>query len=57
MEKEFGVRWTEFNKRNEAVTKQRFFRTRETRDEFAAKLETKDNFWHFDAWLDDLLGD
>ena len=49
--KTIGVRWSEFNKRNEAVVKEKFFDTKEQLDRFVTKLEEKPNFWRFEAWL------
>ena len=50
--KEFGVCWVEFNKREEAVKKERFFATDKARDKFVERLQEKDNFWEIDAWCD-----
>lgn len=47
---EYGVRWQEFNRRDEAVTKEKFFATATARDRFADKVQDKDNFWRFCAW-------
>ena len=38
------VKWTEFNKKNQLIGKQKFFKTEKARDKFIDKLETKDNF-------------
>jgi hypothetical protein len=46
-EGEFGVEWMEFNKKDQAVTKQKFFMTEKGRDKFADKVQDKDNFWEF----------
>jgi hypothetical protein len=47
---EYSVRWTEFNKRNEAITKEKHFSTEKARDRFADKVAEKDNFWKFESW-------
>lgn len=50
--KEYGVRWTEFDKQDRMVVKERFFTSQEAMDRFCAKLEEKPNFNCFEAWLD-----
>lgn len=42
--KDWGVEWTEFNKKDQLVGKQKFFATEKARDKFIDKLEDKDNF-------------
>ena len=46
----FGVRWTEFDKNDRGVTKEKFFATEKAREKFCEKVEQKDNFWRFEAW-------
>ena len=48
---EYGIRWVEFNKRNEMVTKEKIFKTEKARNRFADKVVEKDNFYQIDAWL------
>jgi hypothetical protein len=48
---EYGVRWTEFGRNDRAVSKEKFFSSREARDKFADKVRTKDSFWRFDSWF------
>uniref|UniRef100_A0A6M3LNB5 Uncharacterized protein n=1 Tax=viral metagenome TaxID=1070528 RepID=A0A6M3LNB5_9ZZZZ len=50
--REWGVRWTEFNKADQRVTKERFFNTEEKLDTFCNKLQEKANFNAFEEWLD-----
>lgn len=49
---EYSVRWQEFNRRDEAVTKEKHFTTEMARDKFCDKVQDKDNFWRFCAWSD-----
>jgi len=42
--KEFGVRWTEFDRHDYLITKEKIFNSAEARDRFITKLEKKDNF-------------
>lgn len=46
----FGVRWSEFNKSNILVVKEKFFSSEENLDKFVLKIEQKDNFNEFKAW-------
>lgn len=48
---EYGIRWQEFNKRDEVVTKEKIFKTEKAREKFIDKLVEKDNFYQLDAWL------
>jgi hypothetical protein len=48
--KEYGVRWTEFNRRDELVQKEKFFDTEKKRDKYIEKLEQKDNFYRIEAY-------
>lgn len=41
---DYGVRWNEFNRKNQLVTKQKFFRTEKDRDKFIKKLMRANNF-------------
>ena len=45
-----GVRWVEFNKKEQAVKKERFFKSAEAREAFVKKVQEKDNFWEFDSF-------
>ena len=47
---ECGVQWTEVNRRDELVRKQKIFSSLKARERFCNKLEKKDNFIRFDAW-------
>lgn len=49
---EFGVRWMEFNHRDERVTKEKFFSSAKARDKFMEKLSKKDNFYQILATCD-----
>ena len=46
---EFGLRWQEFNRNNEIVTKEKFFATAKGRGTFMQKLIKKDNFYRISA--------
>ena len=48
---EFGIRWQEFNRRDELVMKEKIFKTDKAREKFVEKLEEKDNFYQIDSWL------
>lgn len=50
---EYGVRWNEFNRKDQLVAKEKIFATKKARDQFAKKLEKKDNFCSILAWLDE----
>jgi len=50
----YGVKWTEFNKRDQLVTKRKFFATEEARERFSEKLSEKENFNSFEAWVNDI---
>lgn len=49
---EFGLRWMEFNRRDERVTKEKFFSTIKARGTFMQKLVKKDNFYQIVATCD-----
>lgn len=51
---EWGVRWREWDRRDQLVTKERTFATEKALDRFVEKLEKKDNFHEFVAWLNPL---
>ncbi len=51
----YGIRWMEFNKKDQAVTKEKFFKTEAARKKFADKLVEKDNFWQILAYCNGLL--
>jgi len=44
MNGEYGVRWTEFDRQDRLVSKQRMFKSAESRDKFIEKLRNKNNF-------------
>lgn len=46
----YGIRWSEFNRRDELVCKEKFFKSDEARNRFADKLEGKDNFNAIEAY-------
>jgi len=48
---EYGIRWQEFNKRDEVITKEKIFKTEKAREKFVDRLVEKDNFYQLDAWL------
>lgn len=48
----YGVRWTEFNRRDQLVTKEKDFPSEAKRAAFVKKLEAKDNFNSILAWSD-----
>lgn len=48
---EYGVRWSEFNKSDRITMKEKFFKTEKARAAFCEKLESKDNFYRFEAWM------
>ncbi len=45
----YGIRWIEFNRQDRMVTKEKFFSTEKARNNFAKKLEAKDNFYQVGA--------
>ena len=47
---DFAVKWSEFNRKGELVTKQKEFRTEKEMDKFTTKLQDKDNFVRFEAY-------
>jgi hypothetical protein len=49
---EWGVRWTEFDRDNRLVTKEKIFSTERARNNFIDGRERKDNFGDVIAWLD-----
>ena len=48
-EEEIGLRWQEFDRKDRAVTKEKFFKSQEERERFIDKLEKKDNFYQIVA--------
>lgn len=48
----YGVRWMEFNRRDQLVTKEKDFASDAKRAAFVKKLEEKDNFHSFLSWSD-----
>ena len=46
----FGVKWTEFDNKDQLVTKQKFFKTEKALYRFCTKLSEKPNFSGFEAW-------
>jgi len=50
MDGDYGVRWTQWNRRGELVTRERFFATAKARESFATRLEMKPTFNTFSAW-------
>ena len=50
-EKEYGIRWSEFDRNDRLVVKERIFKTEKARDKAIEKLEQKPNFNAFEAWL------
>lgn len=48
---EFGVRWSEFDRNDRIVKKEKVFTTKQALDKFKIALEKKDNFNKFEAWL------
>ena len=51
-EMKYGVRWQEFNRQDQLIGKQKFFKTAEARDKFISKLAEKNNFSHIEAMCD-----
>lgn len=49
---EYGVRWREWSRGGQLVTKERFFKTDTARSKFATKTSEKDAFHEFLAWSD-----
>lgn len=49
---EYGVRWEEFNRKHEVITKERFFKSDAKRAAFVEKLEQRDNFYRTVAWCE-----
>ena len=50
---DYGIRWQEFNRRNELIAKEKFFSSPEARENFADKLTEKDNFYEITAMTRD----
>lgn len=44
-----GLRWMEFNKKDQLVEKQKFFNSEKARAKFMEKVSDKDNFHSFVA--------
>lgn len=51
--REYGVRWTEFDRNDRLVKKQKIFTSQSQMMSFVKKLEKKDNFNAIDSWLGD----
>lgn len=51
--REYGVRWTEFDRNDRLVKKQKIFTSQAQMMSFVKKLEKKDNFNAIDSWLGD----
>ena len=45
----YTVRWLEFNKKDQAVQKEKTFETNEAVKKFMVKVQGKANFYRFDA--------
>lgn len=50
-QEQYGIRWTEFDKKDRIVKKEKFFKTEGALKNFVAKQEEKPNFNQFEAWL------
>ena len=48
----YGVRWSEFDRSDQIVHKQKDFKTEAARTKYTDVLEKKDNFKCFDSWSD-----
>ncbi len=48
----YGLRWTETDRNDRIVTKEKEFKTEKQREKFIAKLEEKDNFIEVVAYSD-----
>lgn len=48
----FGLKWQEFNKKDQLVMKQKDFKTEKQRAAFIEKLKQKDNFYGIIAYSD-----
>jgi hypothetical protein len=48
----WGVQWSEFNKKDQVVNKERTFSTEKAREKFTKGLSDKNNFRRFEAWSD-----
>ncbi len=51
MREQYGVRWSEVNRRDGIVVKEKFFEKESQLDRFSDKVAYKDNFVRFEAWL------
>jgi hypothetical protein len=49
---EYGIRWAEINRRWQLVEKVKYFATEKQRQAFVNKLERKEGFVRFTAWLE-----
>jgi len=47
----FGIKWLEFNKKDQLVYKEKYFSTDKERNAFIKKLESKDNFYKIESWF------
>jgi len=50
---EFEVRWTEFNRTDQIVTKQRILKSAKARAGFVSRLENKPNFYEVTAYSEE----
>jgi len=48
----YGIRWQEFNAKNQLVTKERFFASENARAKFLEKLSYKNNFYGVESTSD-----
>ena len=47
---EYGIKWTEFNRNDQLIGKERIFKTLSARAKFIEKLIEKDNFNAIEAY-------
>jgi len=50
---EFGLRWKQFNSRDQPITKQKIFSSKEAREKFLNKLVQKSTFYEVVAYFDE----
>ena len=52
---EYGVKWQEWNKNDQLVMKEKFFKCANARTKYCQRLEEKDNFNNYVAWVNPIM--
>lgn len=50
-DEQYGIRWSEFDRNDRPIKKEKIFNTQKQRDTFVKKLQKKPNFYQFEAWF------